>query len=518
MAVEFFEWQSETNRDMSTDNKFSDDPSLIGDTLARSAANDDQLEDLRPRSPAEALEPARAVEPPERRERRRPHPILIVMNGIMTLLVVGMVGLGALVYFAKISFDEPGPLAHSTIVAIPKGEGVNAIAGRLEREGIIADRRIFVASVIYFKAQQKLKAGEYEVRKGASMRDVLDLLTRGKAILYKVTIPEGLTSEQAVQRLRSAELLVGEINEIPPEGSLMPDTYKFSRGMARQELLERMQGEQRKFVANLWESRAPGLPYKTIEEAIVLASIVEKETGRADERARIAGVFVNRLRKGMRLQSDPTIIYGLVGGKGKLGRPLLREEIRKPTPYNTYVIAGLPPGPIANPGRAAIEAVLQPAATKDIYFVADGTGGHAFAETLTAHNENVARWRQIEREMRAKQAAEAKLKAATDQAAANGAPVAGAADPAATGDQTAPQTAQDLLNTGLPGLSVGGTLEVPSFGLPADSNPILAMPQGAAPSQPAPAAQIPAAPVARAPATPSTSEIPFPVRKPARAQ
>ena len=350
------------------------------------------------------------------------------------------------------------------------------------------------------------------------MRDVLDLLTRGKAILYKVTIPEGLTSEQAVQRLRSAELLVGEIDAIPPEGSLMPDTYKFTRGMTRQGLLERMQAEQRKFVTNLWESRASGLPYKTVEEAIVLASIVEKETGRADERARIAGVFVNRLRKGMRLQSDPTIIYGLVGGKGKLGRPLLRNEIRKPTPYNTYVIAGLPPGPIANPGRAAIEAVLQPAATKDIYFVADGTGGHAFAATLTAHNENVARWRQIEREMRAKQAAEAKLKAATDQAAANGAPVAGTADPAAAGDQTTPQTAQDLLNTGLPGLSVGGTLEVPSFGLPADSNPILAMPQGAAPSQPAPAAQIPAAPVARAPATTSTSEIPFPVRKPARAQ
>ncbi len=500
---------------MSTDNNYTENAGVIGESLAKSAANDDiQLEDLRPRSPAEALEPTRAPEPPERRERRRPHPILIVMNGIMTLLVVAMLGFGGLIYFAKLSFDEPGPLATSTIVVIPKGEGVNAIAARLERDGVIADRRIFVASVIYFKAQQKLKAGEYEVRKSASMRDVLDQLTRGKSILYKVTIPEGLTSEQAVERLRGAEMLVGEIAEIPPEGSLMPDTYKFSRGMTRQELLERMRVEQQKFVSNLWESRVPGLPYKTVQEAIILASIVEKETGRADERDRIAGVFVNRLRKGMRLQSDPTIIYGIAGGKGTLGRPLLREEIRKATPYNTYVIDGLPPGPIANPGRAAIEAALRPAKTDDIFFVADGTGGHAFAPTLTAHNQNVARWRQIEREIREKEKAAALAKKAEETAGlvVNGAPPADAAS-----SETTLGATPGMLTTGLPGLSVSGTLEMPDLDIPLSGNPILAMPQDSPQTPPQPAAPQNAQ-NRTAPQTPAGSGVPLPLRKPGSAR
>ncbi|RME98487.1 MAG: aminodeoxychorismate lyase, partial [Alphaproteobacteria bacterium] len=272
--------------------------------MSARAANDDiHAADFRPRSPAEALEPSRAPEPPEYRERRRIHPIISILNGLMTLMVVGLIGLGAFIYFVKIRFDEPGPLQHSTVVVIPKGEGVNAIAERLEREGIISDRRIFVASVIYFNSQDKLKAGEYEVRKHASMRDVLDQLVRGKSILYKVTIPEGLTSQQAVERLMQAEHLTGEITRIPEEGSLLPDTYKYSRGMTRQEVIERMQAEQRKFLDALWEKRDPDLPFKTKKEAITLASIVEKETSRADERARIAGVFINRLRKGMKLQS-----------------------------------------------------------------------------------------------------------------------------------------------------------------------------------------------------------------------
>ena len=395
---------------MTTDST-SDPSGRFDSDFPASAANDDMLfEDVRPRSPAEALEPARAPEPPEYSKRRKTHPLLAVMNGLMTLLVVGLLGLGGLIYFAKIEFDSPGPLDHSTVVVIPKGEGVNAIAERLEREGVISDRRIFVASVMYFKAQNKLKAGEYELRKSASMRDVLDQLVRGKSILYKVSIPEGFTSQQVVDRLNAASFLEGEIAEIPAEGSLMPDTYKFSRGMTRTDMLERMGAEQRKFITNLWDSRAEGLPFETPQEAIILASIVEKETGRADERTRVAGVFINRLRKKMRLQSDPTVIYGLVGGKGTLGRGILREELQRETPYNTYVIAGLPPGPIANPGRAAIEAVLNPAVTKDLYFVANGTGGHAFAPTLAAHNRNVARWRDIEREMREKREAEAKAK------------------------------------------------------------------------------------------------------------
>ena len=503
---------------MSTDdNKEIHD--LISADLTQRAANDDmQIEDARPRSPAEALEPERAPEPPIRRKRRKPHPILRVLNGIMTLAVVAMVGLGALIYFAKMEFDQPGPLQHATVVAIPKGEGVNAIAARLEREGIISDRRVFVASVIYFKAQEKLKAGEYEVRKAASMRDVLDQIVRGKSILYKVTIPEGLTSEQAVGRLRRAELLVGEVPEVPPEGSLMPDTYKFSKGMTRAEILERMQAEQRKFVLNVWETRAPDLPFKTIEEAIILASIVEKETGRADERAHVAGVFVNRLRKKMRLQSDPTIIYGLVGGKGTLGRGITKEELQRKTPYNTYVIDGLPPGPIANPGRAAIEAVLNPAKTKDLYFVADGTGGHAFAETLVAHNRNVARWRQIERERRAKEAAEAKRKEELARLEASGTPAEAATDaqPVAPG-ASVPEIPGLSVATGLQRLTLGGNTELPTLDLSQVGNPSASnlaeqasQPPAAAPET-KPAAEDPLA------ALPDSS-VPMPLRRPSRAQ
>ncbi|MGI9383414.1 MAG: endolytic transglycosylase MltG [Methyloligellaceae bacterium] len=391
----------------------------VSRSFSEIAANDDRQMTMRPRSPAEALEPARGPERPRGGRRRRSHPLLIVLNGMMTLLVIGALGFGGLIYFAKLQFDKPGPLGHSTIIAIPRGEGVNAIAGRLERNGVISDRLIFVAAVQYFKAQAKLKAGEYEVRKGASMRQVLDTLVQGKALLYKVSVPEGFTSQQVVDRLNAAEHLKGEITEVPPEGSLLPDTYKFTRGMSRQDLIERMQAEQRKYVLRLWPSRARDLPYKTPYEAITMASIVEKETGRADERARIAGVFVNRLRKNMRLQSDPTIIYGIAGGRGTLGRPILRSELEKDTPYNTYKIQGLPPTPIANPGRAAIEAVLNPAQTSDIYFVADGTGGHAFASSLSEHRKNVARWREIEREIRARQAEAERAKAA-QQAAANG--------------------------------------------------------------------------------------------------
>lgn len=373
-----------------------------------------------PRSPSEALEPSRAPDRPHRTEKAHMHPVFAFLNRTMTLLVILFMLLGGIFYYIKLLFDSPGPLDHSTVVVIPKGEGVNGIAARLEKHNAIVDRRLFVASVLYFKAQKKLKAGEYEIRKNASMRQVLDTITQGRSILHRISIPEGLTSQQVMARMEGHEMLSGRLLQVPPEGSLLPDTYKFTRGLSRPELIERMQAEQKSFIDGLWESRAPNLPFTTKEEAIILASIVEKETGRPDERRHVAGVFINRLRKKMRLQSDPTIIYGLVGGKGTLGRPILRSELEKKTDYNTYFIDGLPPGPIANPGRAAIEAVLNPEETEDLFFVADGTGGHVFAATLQDHQKNVANWRKIVKEIRAREAAENAANGGDAAAATNG--------------------------------------------------------------------------------------------------
>ena len=434
----------------------SPEPERVGAALESSAVIDDLQDSARPRSPSEVLEPARAPEPPRGRRRRRTHPVLVLMNALMSLLVIGLLALGGLIYYAKGEFDKKGALDHTTIFVIPKGEGVTAIAERLEREGIVSHRLIFVASVRYFNVQGKLKAGEYEIRKFSSMREVLDNLVEGRSVLHKISLPEGLTSEQIVVRLNAHQLLQGEIPEIPPEGSLLPDTYKFSRGMTRQDLVDRMQAEQRKFVARLWKNRPDNLPYKTPREAIILASIVEKETSRADERSRIASVFINRLRKGIPLQSDPTIIYGLAGGKGSLGRGILRSELAKETPYNTYKFKGLTPTPIANPGRAAIEAVLNPANTKDLYFVADGTGGHAFAQSLAKHNQNVAAWRKIERGRREKAEAEARAKAAAEAAArAENEPLADETVADVTPSMPAAQSAPD---DGLQGLR-----EIPGF-------------------------------------------------------
>jgi UPF0755 protein len=362
-----------------------------------------------PRSPNEALEPDHPPEAPHARrvKRKRQRPVVMIMNTLFTATFIGIIAVAGAFYYAKLQFDSPGPLSHSTVITIPRGDGVNAIAARLEREGIISDRRIFMASVLYFNAQSKLKAGDYAIKTNASMRSVLDTLVEGKAILYSVTIPEGWTSQRVVERLLAHEELSGEIAEIPPEGSLLPDTYRFARGTDRMDIIARMQEAQKRFMERVWPGREENLPISTHDEALILASIVEKETGKADERGMVAAVFLNRLRLGMRLGSDPTIIYGLVGGQGTLGRPIYRSEITKPTPYNTYVITGLPPTPIANPGRAAIEAVLRPDKTDYLYFVADGTGGHAFARTLAEHNRNVAEWRKIEQAMRAREAAAA---------------------------------------------------------------------------------------------------------------
>jgi UPF0755 protein len=216
-------------------------------------------------------------------------------------------------------------------------------------------------------------------------------------VQHSITIPEGLTSEQIVARLSENDIFTGSIREMPREGTLLPETYKFPRGTPREQVIQRMQREQKRVLADIWERRSGDVPVKTPEQLVTLASIVEKETGRADERSRVAAVFTNRLQKKMKLQSDPTIIYGLVGGKGTLGRPIKRSEIQQPSPYNTYVVDGLPPGPIANPGRASLEATANPARTRDLFFVADGTGAHTFTETYDAHQKNVAKLRAIEK-------------------------------------------------------------------------------------------------------------------------
>ncbi len=398
-----------------------------------------------PRSPTEALEPVRPLEPPERDPRDgRLHPVLAFFNAMFLLVFFTALTSVALLYFVRYQFDRPGPLATSTVVVIPKGEGVSGIAERLEHDEVITDRGMFMTSIIYFiylKGTGTLKAGEYEFRKHASMRQVLDTLVEGRSIDHKITLPEGLTSEQIVSRIQANPDLKGVITEIPAEGTLLPDTYRFQIGDSRIDIIERMQVGHRKFLAKMWEDRDPDIVVQTPEEAVILASIVEKETGRADERPHIASVFQNRLRKNMRLQSDPTIIYGLVGGKGVLDHPLQQEELERETAYNTYKINGLPPTPIANPGRAAIEAVLKPAKTKDLYFVADGSGGHAFAPSLDDHNRNVAQWRRLERAMREKVRAEAAA-----AAAAAGGPDADTAAPAgaASGEITAPDALLNL--------------------------------------------------------------------------
>ncbi len=399
------------------------------------------------RSPAEALEPVRPPEPDRDDEERRLHPVLAFFNAMLQLaFFIALLSL-AVFYVVRYQFDRPGPLATSTVVVIPKGEGTSAIAERLEHDEVISDRGLFMTGVIYFsylKGTGSLKAGEYEFRKRASMRQVLDTLVEGKSIDHKVTLPEGLTSQQIVERISANPDLKGDITEIPPEGTLLPDTYRFQIGDSRIDIIERMQVAHQKFLAKMWAERDPDIVVKTPEEAVILASIVEKETGRADERPRIAAVFENRLRKNMRLQSDPTIIYGLVGGKGVLDHPIQQDELERDTPYNTYKIDGLPPTPIANPGRAAIEAVLKPAKTKDLYFVADGTGGHSFAPSLEEHNRNVVKWRQVERAMREKEREEA---AAAAAAAAAGTVPGTATEPAPGGEAATPELSPEGLRS-----------------------------------------------------------------------
>ncbi len=348
------------------------------------------------RSPNEALQPVAAPAPPPK--RRRKSGFLGKISGLLSLLVVlGFVG-SAVAFYAASQLNAPGPLVADKVVMIPRNSTGDDIIDQLGRENVVAHPGLL--SLYMMVKRPKLRAGEYVFKKESSVADVVETLVYGKPITHKVTIPEGLTSEQIVERLIENDVLSGDIAETPREGTLLPDTYTFERGYSREQMLKSMRAAQEKLVREIWARRSPDVPIRSPLELVTLASIVEKETGKAEERPRVAGVFVNRLNRDMRLQTDPTVIYGIVGGRGSLGRGLTRAELDTPTPFNTYLIKGLPPGPIANPGKAALEAAANPLKTRDLFFVADGKGGHSFAESNEQHSRNVARWRQIEQQQK----------------------------------------------------------------------------------------------------------------------
>lgn len=322
----------------------------------------------------------------------------LIFAVILSLLAISAIGIGG--YFAYNEATRDGPLERDAVFLLAPGMSVPVISERLASSGAVRHPGLFVAVARWKNVGGALKAGEYNLPAGSSVVDLVDIFVEGKSILHKFTAAEGLTTDQIIRALNENNILVGGVSLMPKEGELLPETYSFTRGQTRDQTLRAMIEAQKQVVDELWADRAMELPFSTPGEAIILASIVEKETGMAGERPRIAAVFVNRLRKNMRLESDPTIIYGLTKGE-PLGRGIRLSELRGQTPYNTYIINGLPPTAIANPGRASIEAVLNPANTDDIFFVADGTGGHSFAATLQEHNKNVARWRAIERARRA---------------------------------------------------------------------------------------------------------------------
>jgi UPF0755 protein len=365
--------------------------------------------------PPGAAAPPPAPPPPEPPPRKRRRSGLSRLSGFLSFAliatVIAMGGYGWAMYQAR----RPGPLTADKVLQLVREDDGGTLADQLEHTGVIDSAFWFNAITIVDGSHGALKRGEYQFKQQASLTDVEHVLTSGIPVQHPLTLPEGLTSEQIVQRVRDAEFLSGDVKEVPREGSILPQTYDFPRGYSRQAVLSRMAKDQAKLVDEIWKKRAPDLPIRSPGELVTLASIVEKETGKADERPRVAGVFVNRLQKHMKLQSDPTVVYGLVKGKGTLGHSISRAELDQKTEYNTYLIDGLPPGPISNPGKAALEAVANPMRSKELYFVADGTGGHAFAETLDQHQKNVLRWRQIE--------TDAKDKVAPDAAPVPGAPI-----------------------------------------------------------------------------------------------
>ncbi|MBD3804495.1 MAG: endolytic transglycosylase MltG [Thioclava sp.] len=376
-----------------------------------------------------------------------------IVSNFLTLLIVILVALGGLVAWAKRQYTEPGPLAQPMCLRVAPGASIQGVSEDLVDHGAVTSAYIFRTGAQYEEKAGKLKFGSYLIEPNSSMQQIVDQITAGgpstcgtelvfrigvggnevllreldpktgnyeKVAEYnpetekppegfetkaeaadvraRVTVVDGVTSWQIVQGLKEANFLAGAIDGVPAEGTLAPDSYEVKRGADRQALVDLMKDRQAKILADAWAGRAEGLPYESPEQALIMASIVEKETGVPNERAQVASVFINRLEKGMKLQTDPTVIYGVTEGKGILGRGLRQSELRKATPYNTYVIDGLPPTPIANPGKAAIEAAMHPDSTPYLFFVADGSGGHAFATTIDEHNKNVAKWREIEKQ------------------------------------------------------------------------------------------------------------------------
>lgn len=341
------------------------------------------------------------VKPPQPRRRTVRLLVTILLVGAVAATTVAVAG----VWMFHRAFATPGPSARDTVLVVPRGASVRSIAALLEAEGIVGDATIFSLGVRGFGGERPLIAGEYAFPPAVSARDAMRILQSGKVIARNLTIPEGLTVLQVFAMVGAAEGLQGELfsPEKFGEGTLLPETYQYVRGERREDVLARMKKAMGETLDRLWRERSENSePLASPREALILASIVERETGVAGERPRIAAVFLNRLRRGMRLQSDPTVVYGMSNGAGVIGRPLTRADLAVDHPYNTYIHTGLPPGPIANPGRDSLEAVLQPAKSKDLYFVADGTGGHAFARTLKEHNRNVARWRRLQRQQRNK--------------------------------------------------------------------------------------------------------------------
>lgn len=355
-----------------------------------------------PRQPNEEQVPTPAQKGPDKPRKRRAHQnqVFVFFQFFFSLFVFAMLGLLATAYFGAKQFNAPGPLVQETTYTVPPGATLGQVAGALEQRGIISNSTVFEMAARASGQTNRIKTGEFLFEPQMSMRGVLDVIVSGRAIEYSVTIVEGMTVLKALERIAANEALAGPMPQEPlPEGALLADTKSFPRGTERTEVVRRLREAQTELVAEIWETRQPDLPLADMNAFVTLASIVEKETGVGGERPLVASVFVNRLRQGMRLQSDPTIIYGIFGGEGKPSdRPIYRSDIDTPTDYNTYTIDGLPPGPIAIPGRAALEAVANPAETDYLFFVADGTGGHAFARTLDEHNENVRKWREIERQ------------------------------------------------------------------------------------------------------------------------
>ena len=314
-------------------------------------------------------------------------------------LFCGIIVVCAIVFVYE-GITGAGPLSESKVVIVPKGADLQSIGRRLKDKGVIGSELLFSLGARLKQVHRELRAGEYQFPPAISIRDVLVVMREGQHINRRLTIAEGLNVRQVLEVLDRTKGLEGRIFPSPEEGTLLPDTYHFVFGTKRQSVVDQMRSQMDSLLVRLWTNRAAGLPIKTKKGAIILASIVEKETGLAAERGRIAGVFINRLKLGMRLESDPTVRYAITGGKRKLARGLKKSELRREHPYNTYRIHGLPPGPICNPGKEAIAAVLNPEKTSALFFVADGTGGHIFSDTLREHLKAVRKWRKIERSLR----------------------------------------------------------------------------------------------------------------------